>query len=156
MIMKPILTAATILLTVGSACGSGEDASETTDAVSSVPSETSPPDTVEQLPETVVDSEVVDGRLVVDFSTVEETRSMLSIVSDEAGNRVGVFVTRNDDGAVGKYLSSDSTDEFSVNDGELSGSTDTFDLTDLPAGSYTSCVDLVGKDMRACTAFTTP
>ncbi|WP_420452908.1 hypothetical protein [Ilumatobacter sp.] len=49
-----------------------------------------------------------------------------------------------------------STGEYSVNDGDLSGSTDTFDLTGMPAGSYTSCVDLVGKDMRARTAFTTP
>lgn len=81
---------------------------------------------------------------------------MKSIVSDDDGKPVGAFVTRSDGRAVGKYVSFASTDEFSVNDGELYGSIDQFDLTGLPDGSYTSCVDLVGADLRACTTFTTP
>lgn|GEM_PF-5231458 len=104
----------------------------------------------------MIDSEVVDVRLVVDFSTIQETRSMRSIISDDDGIPVGAFVTRDDDGAIGTFVWFASTGDYPVNDGELSGSTDTFDLTGLPAGSYTSCVDVVAKEMRACTAFTTP
>lgn len=40
--------------------------------------------------------------------------------------------------------------------GELSGTSDTFDISDVAAGSYELCTDLVDNSMRVCTTFTTP
>ena len=104
-----------------------------------------------------VPSEVVGGSLVVDYSTLNETRSMMATLAPVgAGGIVGLFVTPDADGSVGQFSSSDEERELMVPMGELSGASGTFDISDVPAGSYELCADLVGDSMRVCTTFTAP
>ena len=93
-----------------------------------------------------IPSKIVDGLLVVDYSSLEETRSMMATLATVgAGEPVGMFVTANDDGAIGQFFAySDGETEVAVPMGELSGATDTFDLGGVATGSYELCSELVG------------
>ena len=105
-----------------------------------------------------VPSEIVDGLLVVDYSSLDETRSMMATLAPVGvGEPVGMFVTANDDGAIGRFFPySDGGTEVAVPTGELSGATDAFDLEGVATGSYEPCSELVGGSMLACTTFMTP
>ena len=82
---------------------------------------------------------------------------MATLAPAGAREAVGLFVTADDDGAIGQFFAySDGETEVAVPMGELSGATDTFDLGGVTTGSYELCSDLVGGSMLACTTFTTP
>ena len=138
-----------VALLLTAACGSGDGGQgealpSTTDAGGS--------------PALEVPSEMIDGLLVVDYLSIDETRSMVATLAPVGvAEPVGIFVTANDDGAIGQFFPySDEETEVAVPMGELSGATGTFDLGDITAGSYELCSKLVGGSVLACTTFTNP
>lgn len=143
------ITALIFALLVTAACGSGDGGQG-----EALPSTTGAGGSTA----VVVPSEMIDGLLVVDYSSVDGTRSMMATLAPVGvAEPVGMFVTANDDGAIGQFFPySDEETEVAVPMGELSGATGTFDLGDVAAGSYELCSKLVGGSGLACTTFTNP
>lgn len=145
------------LVSLGGACGSNSSTTpaESEPAGSQVTSSSAaddpaPSDTNEQVE--LVESVVEDGIVRVDFSGVDEGRSMMSRIFDSNGERVGFFVTRYEDG-VGRLVQPEPGEEFIVNDAVLSGPQDSYIAEGLETGAYRSCVRLVESDRTVCTEF---
>jgi hypothetical protein len=118
---RPFGLAVIALVSLGGACGSEsstapaetEAAEEVSQVTSSLPADDPALiDTDEQVE--LVESVVEDGMLRVDFSGVDEARSMMSQIFDSNGERVGFFVTTYEDG-VGKLIQPEPGEEFLVN-----------------------------------------
>jgi len=104
-------------------------------------------------PVELVASVIEGGVLTVDFSGIDDSRSMMSRVFDADGEPIGIFVHTDADGSNGSFVLFEPGEDTWVPDGGLSGASDSFNLDGLDSGSYRSCVTLVQTDRTVCTDF---
>lgn len=139
---------AVIGLVVVTACGSTDE-----------PASSGPTPTTERPPAVTVASAVVDGQLLVDYSSLDkwERAMWADLTTAGTGEPVGIFVTPVAGATKTVHLASDAEEEIVIPMGELTEPTDTFDLADVPPGAYELCSELIGRPtMLVCTTFELP